>query len=213
MLVDDEQYEGGSSSGFRWSPKELVDICHLDNKSPDPKTGVVISSALLVEKFGGLESLASALNTNLKSGLSPNEVNEARKSFYAVNFFEPPKIKGLYELVMENFDDKINLILLAAAAVSIVIGLIKDGWPMGLIEGTSIMIALVIIIVVNSGNNWISERQLANLVALQDIQEVAVHRGSEYDTKTIDSSELLVGDIVSFKDGEKVPADMVLVEG
>ena len=85
----------------------------------------------------------------------------------------------MYELIMENFDDKINLILLAAAAVSIVIGLIKDGWPMGLIEGTSIMIALVIIIAVNSGNNWISERQLANLVALQDLQEVAVHRGSD----------------------------------
>ena len=30
---------------------------------------------------------------------------------------------------------------------------------------------------------------------------------------TIDSSELLVGDIVSFKDGEKVPADMILIEG
>lgn len=67
---------------------------------------------------------------------------------------------------MENFDDKINLILLAAAAVSIVIGLIKDGWPEGLIEGISIMIALVIIIAVNSGNNWISEKQLANLVKL-----------------------------------------------
>lgn len=59
---------------------------------------------------------------------------------------------------MENFEDKINLILLAAAFVSIVIGLFKEGWPEGLIEGTSIMIALLIIIVVNSGNNWVSER-------------------------------------------------------
>lgn len=67
---------------------------------------------------------------------------------------------------MENFEDFINQLLLAAAVVSIIIGLIKDGFPNGLIEGVSICIALVIIITVTSGNNWISERQLADLVSL-----------------------------------------------
>jgi P-type Ca2+ transporter type 2C len=100
----------------------------------------------------------------LKNGLDPSEVNDRRRKHYGVNFFKPPKIKTIQELIMDNFDDKINLILLAAAAVSIVIGLIKEGWPEGLIEGTSIMIALIIIIVVNSGNNWVSERQLAKLI-------------------------------------------------
>jgi len=91
------------------------------------------------------------------------------------------------ELVMENFDDPINVILLGAAIVSVVIGLLKEGFPEGLIEGTSIMIALVLIIVVNSGNNWISERRLANLVKLSDAQEVAVFRGSDQSI-TIDGS-------------------------
>lgn len=75
------------------------------------------------------------------------------------------------------------------------------------------MIALVIIIVVNSGNNWIAEKQLAQLLEIQNIQEVAVHRGSHQNTLSILSSELLVGDLVSLKDGEKVPADMILVSG
>lgn len=88
---------------------------------------------------------------------------------------------------MENFDDPINVILLGAAIVSVVIGLLKEGFPEGLIEGTSIMIALVLIIVVNSGNNWISERRLANLVKLSDAQEVAVFRGSDQSI-TIDGS-------------------------
>ena len=130
-----------------------------------------------------------------------------------MNFFEPPRIKTVWELVAENFDDTINLVLLAAAVVSVIIGLIKDGFPEGLIEGVSIMIALLIIISVNSGNNWISERQLASLVKLQDIQEVAVHRGSATDTKSIDASELVVGDLLKFKDGEKVPADCIMVSG
>ena len=113
---------------------------------------------------------------------------------------------------MENFDDTINRILFAAAIVSVVIGIIKDGFPEGLIEGTSIMIALNIIIVVNSGNNWISERRLADLVNLSEKQEVAVYRNST-DTITIDGAELVVGDLFKFEAGSKVPCDCILVEG
>lgn len=81
----------------------------------------------------------------------------------------PPKIRTIQELIMENFDDKINQILLIAAIVSIIIGLLKEGFPEGLIEGSSIMISLCIIIVVNSGNNYISEKRLAALVGLSNV--------------------------------------------
>jgi len=90
---------------------------------------------------------------------------------------------------MENFEDTINQILAVAAIVSIIIGLIQHGFPEGLIEGTSILIALNIIIVVNSGNNYLSEKRLADLVKLSDEQEVAVFRGSEK-AITIDSENL-----------------------
>jgi len=52
--------------------------------------------------------------------------------------------------------------------VSLAIGLYKEGFPTGLIEGTSIAIALVIIVSVTSVNNYISEKRLAELVALSD---------------------------------------------
>jgi Ca2+ transporting ATPase len=113
---------------------------------------------------------------------------------------------------MENFEDKINQVLLVAAIVSIIIGLFKDGFPEGLIEGTSIMISLSIIIVVNSGNNWVSERRLADLIGLSNKQEVAVYRNST-ETITIDSTELVVGDLVAFESGMKVPADLIMVDG
>lgn len=58
--------------------------------------------------------------------------------------------------------------MLGAAVVSIIIGVIQHGVPDGLLEGTSIMIALCIIIIVSSGNNYASERRLANLVAMAD---------------------------------------------
>ena len=113
---------------------------------------------------------------------------------------------------MENFEDFINQVLLGAALVSLAIGLYKEGFPTGLIEGTSIAIALVIIVSVTSVNNYLSEKRLAELVALSEQQEVAVFRNSDK-AQTIDSTELVVGDLVKFSMGEKVPADMMMIDG
>ena len=62
---------------------------------------------------------------------------------------------------MENFDDPINRVLIAAAIVSAITGLIQDGFPKGLVDGVSILVALAIIIVVGSSNNYASELKLA----------------------------------------------------
>jgi P-type E1-E2 ATPase len=116
------------------------------------------------------------------------------------------------ELVLENFEDKINQILCAAAVVSIIIGLIQHPFPEGLIEGTSILIALNIIIFVNSGNNYLSEKRLADLVNLSEKQMVGVWRGSN-ETVTIDANDLVVGDLIYIESGMKVPADLLMVSG
>jgi magnesium-transporting ATPase (P-type) len=78
---------------------------------------------------------------------------------------------------MDNFDDTINKILLGAAAVSVIIGLIREGLS-GIMDGVSILFALFIITVVNSANNYDSERKLRDLTALTEEQSVGVFRNS-----------------------------------
>ena len=56
--------------------------------------------------------------------------------------------------------------LLAAAIVSVIVGCIKEGFPNGLIDGTSIFIALFIITAINSVNNIISESKLKDLISI-----------------------------------------------
>ena len=107
--------------------------------------------------MGGVEALVDGLETDEATGINPNTIAK-RKACHGTNMFPPPVIKGLCELIMENFNDPINVILCGAAVVSIIIGYIREGFPEGLTEGLSIMIALVIIFVVNSGNNYMSER-------------------------------------------------------
>lgn len=113
---------------------------------------------------------------------------------------------------MANFEDFINRVLLAACVVSLIIGLVKEGLPDGLIEGTSIAIALCIIIVVGSGNEYVANQRLAAMLKLQDSAEVTVFRGSNKGQR-IDAKELVVGDLIDFDDGMKVPADVMMIDG
>jgi len=71
----------------------------------------------------------------------------------------------------------------------------------------------LIIIGVNSGNNYLSEKKLADLVNLAEKQEVTVYRGSDRETITIDATDLVVGDIIKYEAGMKVPADCIVLEG
>lgn len=66
-------------------------------------------------------------------------------------------MKTVLEMILEPFEDTILQILIAAAIISTVVGVIKDGM-MGLIEGGSILLAIVIIVGITTGNNYKKER-------------------------------------------------------
>lgn len=95
--------------------------------------------------------------------------------------------------------------------VSLIIGLLRYGAE-GLTDGLSIIVALIIITVVNSANNYASERKLRDLVALTEEQTVGVYRNSSQ-PMTINAKHLVVGDVYLVEAGMKIPADSILLEG
>lgn len=134
---------------------------------------MLLSARMIVEKYNGIENIARELKTDPRAGRNDDAATlQNRIEAFGANKFAPPHIKTLYELIMENFEDKINVILLVAGLVSIAVGLYQEGWPKGMIEGASIIISLLIIIGVNSGNNYMSERRLAELVNKSEEQLV-----------------------------------------
>lgn len=217
-----EVYDGGEpvqvtvqNTRFKCAPEEVAYLGHTDNKyheDKDDDSTPFRSSRMLIEKFGGMQGLADMLQTDLSKGIkgTPEDIKD-RVEVFGKNYFQPPHLRGIWELIMENFNDFINQVLLGAAIVSVIIGEIQHPGLKGLLEGTSIMVALSIIIVVTSANNYVSEKRLADLIALADAQEVPVFRNST-DPVTIDAQLLLVGDVVAFKQGSKVPADMLIIE-
>jgi magnesium-transporting ATPase (P-type) len=66
-------------------------------------------------------------------------------------------------LFCENFEDFILKVLIGAAAVSLILGIINEGLAKGWIEGVSIFVAIAIILVVNTSNNYVREKQFQEL--------------------------------------------------
>jgi len=172
-----------------------------------------MNAETIVHEFGGIQNIVDGLLTNTTTGISGTKQDIAdRHRIYGKNFFPPPKIKTLSEILLDGFKDPINQILMVAAFVSIVIGVSKEGVPEGLIEGTSICIALSIILSVGSTNEYVANVRLSKMLASADETNVTVYRGSE-EKFTIPSADLVVGDLIEFKNGQKLAADLLFVSG
>ena len=87
-----------------------------------------------------------------------------------------------------------------AIDISLVLGILTEGLAEGWLEGASILIAVVIIVTVTSGNNYIKEQQFQRLNAIATAKDIHVYRGGDLIKMSV--YELLVGDIVQISTGE-----------
>ncbi len=101
-------------------------------------------------------------------------------------------------------------ILCIAAVVSLVLGIATDGFAEGWIEGFSILLAVIIITVVASGNNYMKEKQFRKLNEVASRKNINVVRNGKILNMSV--FELLVGDIVFIETGEILSVDGVVIE-
>jgi magnesium-transporting ATPase (P-type) len=107
-------------------------------------------------------------------------------------------------------EDPFNVILIIAAVVSLILGVYQQGWKYGWIDGLSICIALTIITTVNTANEKSKQDSFRKLMEAGEKTISKVIRNEA--TIEIDSTELVVGDIVVVENGKKIPADIVLIQ-
>jgi len=93
----------------------------------------------------------------MSRGLSSDDIPN-RKEKYGDNqpIARPPK--PICGMIKECFEDTILQILIVATVVSLITGGIQDGL-LGLVDGFSILIAIVVIVAVTVGNNMVKEKQ------------------------------------------------------
>ena len=84
----------------------------------------------------------------------------------------------------EALDNRILLYLAIAAFFTVITGMVANGW-WGWIEGASIYVAILIIVAITSGNDWLKDTQFVNLVSLVKDEDIAVIRGKYGATQSV----------------------------
>lgn len=143
-------------------------------------------------------------------GLSIEEVERRRKS-HGWNELEKHEGPSIWRLILDQFNDTLVRILLCAAVVSFVLAW-YDGSEHGETGITAFVEPLVIflILIVNAFVGvWQENNAEKALEALKEIQSetASVIRGGKK-IPNLPAKELLPGDIVELRVGDKVPADM-----
>lgn len=133
-------------------------------------------------------------------GLNDEEVIRSREE-YGANELEPKKKESLLIKIIHVFMEPMFLLLIVTASIYFILGEVSDG---------VIMLCFVLFI---SGIEFIQEEKtnkaLEELNTLSSINIKVIRNGK---VTTIDSRDVVVGDIVFIEEGDKIPADGVILE-
>lgn len=152
-------------------------------------------------------AVAAALRVDTKVGLSSNEVEERRQAF-GINELpsEPPT--PFWKLVLAQFEDTLVRILLLAATVSFAMAVVENNAA----DFVEPFIILLILILNATVGVWQENRAEGAIEALKSFVPKTAVVLRDGDIKTVNAEELVPGDVVEVAVGNRVPADMRVVE-
>ena len=150
-------------------------------------------------KLGRDETL-ELFDVDPESGLSAAEA-ERRLAEHGPNELEEKDRPGILSLLIDQFNDFLILILVAAAAVSFAVG--------ESIDAAAILVIVVLNAIVGVVQEYKAEQALAALKEMS-APDVDVRRDGE--RRTVEVQSLVPGDVVVLEAGSSVPADLRLVE-
>ncbi|HEU4498943.1 MAG TPA: cation-translocating P-type ATPase [Sphingomicrobium sp.] len=134
-------------------------------------------------------------------GLSAEEA-KARLDRYGPNRIHEPRRRTLMQIGRDTLREPMFLLLVVAAGLYLLVGDLAEG--IFLSAGALLSLSLVII------QEARSEHALQALNALAEPQAKVIRSG---ETQTIPAAELVPGDLVVIGEGERIPADAMLIDG
>lgn len=151
------------------------------------------------------EEILKELNVNPKKGLNDSEVSE-RQEKHGLNQLRETKKKTLLMMFLDQFKDFLVIILIIAAAVSVVVGIIEGE---GLIDGFIIIAIVLLNAILGVNQEQKANNALAALKKMSSPNAKVIRNGR---TVEISSDQLTIGDIVLLETGDYVAADIRLLE-
>ncbi|WP_298653940.1 calcium-translocating P-type ATPase, PMCA-type [uncultured Proteiniphilum sp.] len=152
-----------------------------------------------------VEEVLQQFEVSSDKGLSDDEVKE-RLTRYGPNQLESRKQKSLLMIFFEQFKSIMVVILLAAAILSGMIGVMEGE---GLVEAFVILAILVINAVIGTVQEKKAQSSLEALNKMSSPHSKVLRGGQ---VTEITSTEIVPGDVVVLDTGDIIPADLRLIE-
>ena len=162
-----------------------------------------------LQAMGHAQGIANLLQIDITKGISGAAEALARRDLYGCNSLPASPRKSWFQLFVDSFDDETVQILIAAAVVSLAVGIYDDP-ATGYVEGLAILTAVLVVSVVTACNDYQKETQFRALSKANDDVHVMVIRDSIY--LKIPIAEIVLGEIVTVEAGDSIPCDGLLVK-
>lgn len=146
-----------------------------------------------------IEKILETYNSNIE-GLSNSEAGK-RLNKYGPNKIKEKESEGLLRLFLSQFADVLIILLIFAAILSYAIGNHLDA------------IVIIVVVIINSIIGFIQEYRAENAMEeLKSLVSTEAQVKREGKIRIMPAEELTIGDIVIIEEGNKVPADLLLIE-
>jgi cation-transporting ATPase F len=146
------------------------------------------------------ETLTTNLQVDIKQGLTENEARQ-RLQKYGLNRLTPQRGKSPLRLLFEQFNQPLVYILLVAAGVT---GFLEEWVDSGVIFG---------VVLINAIIGFIQEanalKAIDALSRVLTVNSTVLRNGQR---RSIAADQLTVGDVIVLQSGDKVPADLRLLQ-
>ncbi|KAG0325302.1 hypothetical protein BGZ99_000818 [Dissophora globulifera] len=194
-----------------------------------PLSAVVSSSD---EKPAPHEGGFQAQHTHKLSSTSQVASIQDREQFFGRNVLPKRKPKSIFQLMWMALQEKILILLLIAAVISIALGVYEDygtthvpeqlytktfvpyiavepkiSW----VEGVAILVAVMIVVMVGSVNDYQKEAQFRKLNSKKEDRLIKALRNGE--TILLSVFDIVVGDVLHLEPGDVISADGVYLGG
>ncbi len=150
--------------------------------------------------YKSVHDTAVMLDSDEKNGLTEAEAQKRLQKNGTNQLREPPK-KNVAEAFLEQLNDPLIYVLLAAAAVSLFLHEVSDA------------VIILVVVLLNAAVGLIQEgkaqKALDSLKKLTSPRAYVVRGGKEQE---IAAAQLVVGDVVCLEAGGQVPADLRLIQ-
>ncbi|KAK8792761.1 hypothetical protein WA158_004925 [Blastocystis sp. Blastoise] len=152
------------------------------------------------------------LHSDAKNGLSTNEAQKRLRD-YGYNELGHEESTPLWKLVLAQFDDFLVKILLVSALLSFILAFFENSKESGItafVEPFVILLILIINAVIGVWQEGNAENALKALKEMQS-EKIECLRDGTY-IRDFPARELVPGDIIKIRIGDKVPADCRIIK-